>query len=110
MLIRDKVMGMVGLCAKAGRLQSGYDACMNALKRGKAQLILVDSGASDNTRKAMNDACLFRKVQIRELPERALGTTIGKPGRMTAVVIDEKFASNIIELVDQQRDCGGAYR
>lgn len=92
---------MLGLCARAGRLVSGQQAVETALKAGKAKLVLVDAGASDGTKKALNDACRYRGVELIQMGEQALGNAIGRPGRMAAAVTDAPFAERIRQLLTQ---------
>lgn len=106
----QRVLGLIGLCMRAGRLVTGLDAAEVAAKRGGAQLLLLDGGASANARKAIEDAGRYAGVRVRDLPEGALGAATGKDGRMAAAVVDRGFADKIVERLDQQRDCGGACR
>lgn len=106
----DKVKGMIGLAAKSANVTSGVEGCESAIRKGKAFLALIDAGASEQTKKSVRDACSHRGVTLRELPEGELENAIGKPGRMAAAITHDGFASGIIRLMDQQRDCGGACR
>lgn len=105
-----KALSMLGLCTRAGAVKTGVDMCETQIKHGGAHLALVDEGASAGSKKAISDACAYIGVEMRELPAGAMGAAIGRPGRMACVVLDKGFAERISELLDQQRDCGGACR
>ena len=47
----DKKWGLVSLCQKAGALVSGEYATMEAIKAGKAFLVLLAADASAGTKK-----------------------------------------------------------
>ena len=97
----NKALNMLGLCARAGRLVSGAQGVEIAVKAGKAYLVLIDGGASQETKKSIMDACAYRKVDAEIIEEQALGNAIGKPGRMVAAVTDESFANRIRQLLKE---------
>lgn len=99
----SRVSGLLGLCARAGKLASGEAMCEKLIKSGGAHVALVDAGASDRAKKQMRDACAFAGVELFELAEGALGQAIGKPGRMAACVADVGFAKKLIQLLPQER-------
>jgi len=103
-----RALGMLGLCARAGRLKSGEQVCEQQLKQGGGYLLLVDAGASERSKKALRDACAFSGARFIELPEGELGGAIGKPGRMAVVVTDQNFAERICALCGEPQaadDC-----
>ena len=97
----QKLLNMLGLCARAGRLTTGEKACVEKIRSGGAYVALLDGAAAKNAVKSMTDACVHRNVPLIRTPEDALGDAIGKPGRMACVVTDEGFAKSIIKLYQQ---------
>ena len=91
--------GLIGLCARAGRLVSGESGCESAVRAGQAALVLVDAGASENLRKKFQDACVFRRLPLYALEAGRLGQAIGKPGRMVAAVKADILADRLIEVL-----------
>lgn len=94
----NKLLSMLGLAARAGRLVSGVQAVEIALKKGEGKLVILDGDASENTKKQMEDACLHKKTPLIMISACSLGDAIGKPGRMIAAVTDESFAGRILQL------------
>ncbi|MBQ1256005.1 MAG: ribosomal L7Ae/L30e/S12e/Gadd45 family protein [Clostridia bacterium] len=94
----NKLLSMLGLSARAGRLVSGVQAVEIALKKGEARLIVLDDEASEGTKKQMTDACLHKKTPLITVPASSLGDAVGKPGRMIAAVTDNSFADRIYQL------------
>ena len=90
-----RALGLIGLCMRAGRISLGAPNAEKAIRSGTAKLVLLDGGASANTRKAVADACSYRKVPLETLPPDLLGSAVGRPGRMCAAVTDEGFAEQI---------------
>ncbi len=97
----NRALGLLGLCARAGKIQSGEQASELAVKRGQARLILLDGAASRNTRKAFEDACAYHSIPIRQTDAEALGEAIGKPGRRVAVVLDGKLAEKLTDMLPE---------
>ena len=98
----EKALGLLGLCARAGRLLSGEQACDQAVKKQSAYLILIDESASFNPRKGMTDACAYYQVPARFLPAASLGAAIGRPGRMVCAVTDRKLAERLMQLLPEK--------
>ena len=83
---------MLGFAQKAGKLASGELAVEQAVRSGKAKLILVAADASDNTRKNYLDMAKFYKIACQEtLSKDQFGKAIGKPPRAALAVTDSWF-------------------
>ena len=50
-MAQDKLLSLLGLCRRAGRLQWGHDACLDAVRHGRAKLCLISADASDHLRR-----------------------------------------------------------
>lgn len=97
----EKIHSLLGLAMRAGKLVSGEDATMLDLKKGKLNLIIVASDASNNTKKLFNDKSSYRKVNCVELSTKSdLGISIGKDSRAVIGIKDIGFANKIIQLMD----------
>ena len=94
----NKLLGMLGICMKAGKLVSGSDSVIKLIRSGKAKVAVIDAAASANAFKSINNACITYKVPLIQVSAGALGDQIGKPGRMLAATSDEGFANRILEL------------
>ena len=89
--MNDKVISLLGLAERAGKIASGEFAAEKAVKTGKARLIIVAEDASDNTKKKFSDMC-------KEL----LGHGIGKEFRASLAVLDGGFAKAIEKQLDNK--------
>ena len=94
----NRLLSLLGLCARAGRIISGEKAVVNAVRTGAACCVLLDGAAAFNAEKAVSDACRFYDVPLIRTEENSLGEAIGKPGRMAAAVTDPGFARSILKL------------
>lgn len=88
----------IGLAAKAGAVISGSTACESRVKRGKVYLVLLDSGASQNTVKDFTNLCKYYKIKLLTLEdENMLANSIGKAGIKVAGITDENMAREILK-------------
>lgn len=93
----DRLMNMIGLCMRAGRLQSGALPVEKALSAKSAKLLLLDSDMAPGSVKKFESACAANDTAIIRLPGGALANAIGKE-RLCAAVTDEGFAKQILKL------------
>ena len=96
-----RMLNMLGLCTRAGKIISGEKACVQAIRTGAACAVVLDQGAAKNATKAVTDACSYHEVPLIFAPEDELGFAIGKPGRMVAAITDPSMAGRILEYLKQ---------
>ena len=98
---QNKVLSLLGLSARAGKLASGEYSAETAVKSGKAALVIVAEDASANTKKLFHDKCSFYEVPIFEYgTKEMLGHAIGKELRASVAVLDEGLANAIISHLE----------
>ena len=90
--------GLIGLCQRAGKLQTGADLTAKAIKNGSCRLALLDGGAAANTVKKITDPCIYYRVPYLLLPPGMLGEACGREGRMAAAVLDAGFAARLTQM------------
>ena len=94
----NRMLNMLGLCMRAGKIISGEKACVQAVRMGSVCAVIMDKAAAKNAVKAVTDACTFYEVPLIYAPEDELGYAIGKPGRMVAAITDPSMADRILQL------------
>ncbi len=96
-----RLLGMLGLAQRAGKLKSGEFSVEKSIKGRRAKLCIIASDATDGTKKKFKDMCAFRKVpfMICETDKAELGHAIGKDERSSVCLEDESFAKNILVSV-----------
>lgn len=100
----DKVLAMLSLAAKGGRVVSGEFSTEKAVKEGKAYLVIVAKDASGNTKKMFRNMTDFRKVPMYLYADKdTLGHSIGKEYRVALAVTDEKLAHVIEEKLETEQ-------
>lgn len=94
----NRMLNMLGLCMRAGKIISGEKACVQAVRMGGVCCVVLDRAAAKNAQKDVTDACAYYEVPLVYAPADELGYAIGKPGRMVAAITDPAMADRIIEL------------
>ena len=93
---KDRVLSMLGLATRSRNVVSGGFATEEAVKSGKAYLVIIAEDASDNTRKKYSNMCRFYEVPYEYyIVKEILGHAIGKEERSCLAVTDKGFADSI---------------
>ena len=99
---QNKILSLLGLAQKAGKVLSGEFATGMGVKEGRAVMVLVPMDASDNTKKRFSNMCEFYKVPIYFFgTKEQLGHAIGKEMRSSLAITDEGFAKSLIKHLEQ---------
>ena len=99
----DKVLNLLGIAMKAGKLVSGETATEHAIKEFSAWLVIIATDASNNTTKHFTDMCNYRDIPLVTYGTREqLGRAIGKDLRSNMAVVDEGLAQAIVKAIDSK--------
>lgn len=98
--MNDKLLSLLGLCRRAGRLRVGFEQTAQALDDRRAALVLVACDAAARTEKEVRfkagDRVPVRRIHAgREALSHAIGVQAG-----TVAVTDENFAKQVLLLID----------
>ena len=94
----NKVLSLLGLATKAGKVASGEFSTEKSVKTGKGFLVLVADDASQNTKKKFQNMCDFYEVPIYFIANKeVLGRFCGKEFRASLAVQDENFAKAMLK-------------
>ena len=101
----NKILSMVGMAMKAGKVFSGEFSTEKAVKTGKAFLVIVSEAASDNTKKMFRNMCSYYEVPMYVYGTKEdLGHSMGKEFRASLAVTEEGFAKSIEKrLIEAER-------
>ena len=94
----EKVLSLLGLMKKAGAIACGEDNSVEAVRDGKAKVLILASDASDNARKRAENLCSGRKL-IKldiECTKAELAWALGMSGCAMAAVCDLGFAVALV--------------
>ncbi len=98
----DKLIGLIGLAKKAGKLRTGAFSVEQSIKAGKTRLCIVASDASSTVKKKYSDMCRYRDIPmaICGLDMETLGHAAGSGLRSAASVEDAGFAGRIMDQIE----------
>ncbi len=101
----NRILSMIGMAMKAGKVVSGEFSTEKAVKTGKAFLVIVSEAASDNTKKMFRNMCSYYEVPMYIYGTKEdLGHSMGKEFRASLAVTEEGFAKSIEKrLIEAER-------
>ena len=101
---RSRIFGLLGLAAKAGKIQSGEFSTEKSVKSGRACLVIVSEEASENTKKMFRNLCTYYKVPYCEFGgKEELGHATGKEMRASLAVQDPGFSDALLKQLCSDR-------
>ncbi len=96
----DRLMSLLGLCRRAGKIVLGNDPVIDSINLKKAKLVIVAQDASQHTAKGVLSASHRNNVKahVVEYTKDDISLAVGK---YTAVlsIIDEGFAKKADTLI-----------
>ena len=98
---RDRVLSMLGMAARAGKIESGEFSTEKAVKSGRGRLVIVAEDASGNTKKMFTNMCKYSEVPLVVFgTKEELGHWIGKAYRASICILDEGFAKAVLKKIN----------
>ena len=98
----DKILSLMGLARRAGKISLGHDAAIGAVVKNKAKLCVLSSDASDRLKNEFHHAVSFdgKNIPLVVLEEDmlSLSKAVGAKCRVLTVD-DEGFAKKILSLL-----------
>ncbi|MBP5173482.1 MAG: ribosomal L7Ae/L30e/S12e/Gadd45 family protein [Clostridia bacterium] len=105
-----RYLGTLGIAAAAGKTVAGTPRVCEALKNGKAFLVVEAEGNSEGTRKRLSDRCAFYQIRLIESDagKDELGRAVGRPeGVAVVAVCDRGLAGAVAEGWDRPEKSRG---
>lgn len=101
----NKVLSLLGLAKRAGKVVSGEFSTEAAVKSAKAYLVVVSEEASANTKKKFQNMCTYYEVPIYFYGNKEeLGRCIGQEFRASLAVTDPGFADAIRKQLEDPKE------
>lgn len=96
-----RILSLLGLCRRAGKLTMGNDAVIDDILRGKARLVVLANDISKNTQKGILSASHQHniKVFVIDADKFMLSEAVGKYCAVMSVT-DAGFAKKLISLIE----------
>lgn len=102
--MNDKILGLLGICRRAGKLTLGNDAVCEDVENGKARLVLTANDVSQNTLKKLLSKCHRHNVRTLTIlrTSQQISKAVGKFCAVAAVT-DSGFAGKLSQLIENDR-------
>lgn len=98
---------MLGLARKAGAVQSGLALSLDAIRSGKACLVILATDAKKNTVKQIEDKCRSYHVPYFVYgTTEELGHALGQGERSCLAITRSGFAKKLTDLLEKQDPVG----
>ena len=106
---KERAFGMIGLAARAGKVVSGSDSVIGAIRSNNVKLLIITRDISRNSL----DRILKNMTGENEITcysfstSDELGDALGKPNRTVAAITDKSFTegiSAILETIGEEED------
>lgn len=98
--MNNKALNMIGLAVRAGKAKTGGALCENAVKSGKAFLLIIAEDASNNTKDKFIQIALAYNVDYLLFSTcELLGKFTGNELRSVIAITDRGFKEAIKKLV-----------
>ncbi len=95
-----KILALLGIAKKAGKVASGEYMTETAVKERTALLVLVSADASANTKKKFYDKCTYRSIPIYLFGgKEELGHAIGKEMCASLAILDSGLAEALVKQI-----------
>ncbi len=94
-----KLAGLIGMAKKAGRLIAGTEQVNEAVRSGKAVLVLIACDVAENSRKRLENCSSYYETAYITVPfdRERLGAAIGASATAAVALTDSGFAKAVRE-------------
>lgn len=97
-MINSKILGLIGLAMKAGKVCFGADSVEESIEKNKVKLVIIANDSSERTKNKFIDLCKNNNIPIIvDSDIESLSKTIGKENKAIIGIKDKNFASSIQE-------------
>lgn len=97
-----RILGMLGISAKAGKMVCGTDATIEDIERQRVKLVIVAKNASEKTKKNIKYICDKNDITILEFGEiDEISKTIGKNNKAIIGIKSKSLSKEIEKLIKE---------
>ena len=102
--MEDKTLGLLGLMRRARAVEPGTDSACDAVRDGKAKLLLLTADINDNARRKAENVSNGRRVLVQDVhyTRAELASALGLADCAMAAVTDIGFANALAKLLAEK--------
>ncbi len=103
--MNDRVLGMIGLAVRAGKVRFGVFMTERAIDEGCASLVIASEDIGASNRRRIENRCKECNVELMFYSDKkTLSRAAGKKDMPVLAVCDEGFAKAIVKKYTENRD------
>ena len=92
-----KILGLIGICKKAGKIVAGAALCEKEIRAKRSELIIIASDISPTGEKAITDICTHYSVRYIMCSDmNSLGKAVGAAGDRSVISVNDRGFGNAI--------------
>ena len=100
MINNKRVLGMMGLAARARKITFGADSTIQELDRKKVKLVIVATDASERTKRKFTEKCNMEDIPIMIYGNiEEISKAIGKNNKAIIGITDNNLAKEIEKII-----------
>ena len=106
--MNDRILSLLGLCRRAGKLVIGADPTIESINRGKSKIVIFAGDFSKNSIKPVLTAAHSGNIKAFCI-NRSKDELSFAPGKLCGVlsVEDKGFAEKLSQLIKDENEQGG---
>ena len=100
-MVNNKILGLLGLSAKAGKICFGSDSVENEIRKKKVNIVIVAIDGSERTRNKFEKICNENNIRmiISDTIDN-ISKAIGKSNKAIIGIKDKNIANQIEKIYD----------
>ncbi len=96
----DRIYSLIAIANKAGFVVYGEFKCLEKIREGKGELIVVAEDSGKNCKKKFTNKSEYYKLDYLEFGSKEnLGKIIGKDAKSVIVISDEGLKNEILRMI-----------
>ena len=100
-MINNKVYGLLGLTAKAGKIAFGTESCEDLILKKKLKLVIVAEDSSERTINNFREKCKQNNIDFYVFGKKEdLSKSLGKVNKTVIGIKDNNLAGAIIKILN----------
>ena len=97
--MNDRLLGMLGLAVRAGKVTYGVFQTEKAIDEGKVKLVVAASDIGASNRRRIENKCAQNDIKIIFYSDKeTLSHSVGKKNMPLAGVCDDGFAAAVVKI------------
>lgn len=99
----ERILSLLGLARRAGKISIGHDAAIGAIVKNKAKLCVMSRDSSERLKKEFSHACEFqnKNIALIILSEDMLSFSKAVGCKCAVLTVDDEgFANKILSLYE----------